>query len=281
MSTTKQSTSEMVKEKELTLDAVLPELSEVSKTETCLICGKKLKDHFYMDFFLHSKHTNKVEKYIARLSLLLGSTLNTYYKLKEDKRPSIFWGDKPIVETIIETFKIDPFLANQIPRLAAHYDSAEKNEFQHRSLGNTLLSNMTTKFRSICKEFRYLFKRYNELNSFETYVDHNQGFNFEEDLKSGINLIQTRFIINQAVEKNAQIYKDFFALFDDRAENFYQDIRMWFFDGDQIIRGFYEATEKFLKAEPYANMRKSMSKRSERPIYVQSKDANKLLKSRR
>jgi len=278
MSTTKQSTSEMVKEKELTLEDVLPfPLSE--QTGVCSVCLKDFKDHYYMDFFLHSKHVNQVEKFMMNLRLLLDKTLNAYTKLMANRGTGVFWGTKPIVETIIETYKSNPFLANWIPRLAAHYDSSQKTEFRTRSIGNALFSNMTTKFRGKCGEFFREFWRHKELESDEYYLFFNLGINFDEESKK--ETVDKRFVLEQAIKKNDLSYKNFLSVHEIDAERAYRKFRTWFYEVDGFVHGFHQATEELLKEKPYGDVKKAIRSRSERPIYIQAKDASQLLKSTR
>jgi len=269
MSTTKQSTSEMVKEKELTLEDVLPfPLSE--QTGVCSVCLKDFKDHYYMDFFLHSKHVNQVEKFMMNLRLLLDKTLNAYTKLMANRGTGVFWGTKPIVETIIETYKSNPFLANWIPRLAAHYDSSQKTEFRTRSIGNALFSNMTTKFRGKCGEFFREFWRHKELESDEYYLFFNLGINFEEDKedlkketekgKNGEPVVDKRFVLEQAIKANDLSYKNFLSVHEIDAEHAYRKFRTWFFEVDGFVHGFHDATKELFETR-FGKLKEAIAER--------------------
>lgn len=249
--------------KELTLDDVLPfPLSE--KTGTCPVCDKKYEEHYYMDFFLHPKHVNKVEEYMKNLRLSLDKTLNAYTKLASSMGTSRFWGVKAIVETIIETYKSNPFLANWIPRLAAHYDAAQKTEFRTRSIGNSLFSNMTTKFRGKCGEFFREFWRHKELESDEYYLFFNFGFTFDETVvdksKNEETVVDKRFVLEQAIKKNDLSYKNFLSVHAIDAERAYRKFRTWFFEVDGFVHGFHDATKELFVTR-FGKLKEAISER--------------------
>ena len=268
--------TEKTEEKEVTLADVLPfPLSE--KIGECPVCKKKWDKHWYMDFFLDSHHIDLVEKYLKSLRLLLDSTLNAYDKLKGTSGANRFWGEKAIVETITEAYKSNPFLANLIPRLAAHYDSAEKTEFRTRSISNAIFSNMSTKYHAFCSFFFREFWKHKELDSDEYYLYFNLGVTFD-----GEEMPDEKFVVEQAVKASDDpFYKKFLSAHEFDAEVAYRKLRSWFSEVDGFVHGFHESTEKLLKFAPYTKMKGAMGKRAERPMYIHSKDVGKLVKAGR
>lgn len=269
----------------ITLEDVLPfPLSE--QTGACSVCDKKFEEHYYMDFFLNSKHIDHVEKYLKKLRLLLDSTLNAYDKLKGTSGGSRFWGEKPIVDTITEAYKSDPFLANWIPRLAAHYDSAEKTEFRTRAIGNAIFSNMSTKYRAFCDFFFREFWKHKELESDEYYLYFNLGITFDDEvsetktcsvcgekLKNNKKELDVKFIVEQAVKSGDDpFYKKFLSVHEFDAETDYRKLRSWFSEVEGFVHGFSESTQKLLEGRRFAPLREAVhQKRIQEPTKVKVK----------
>lgn len=230
------------KAKELTINQVLP--FPLPKSEmACSVCSKVLKDHFYLDFFLSPNHMNEVEKFLMQLRLKLDKALEAFNRLSKE-RDSRFWGIKAIVDTLIDTYKENPVLTNEIIQLSSHFDASEKTDYRNRAIGHSLFTNLTTKYNAFCEQFYLELNEYRRLNDGDLYRELTFGVSYNETEKT-----PELFIVEKALKENCPLYVAFVRLYEKQAELKYRKIRRWLFDCASFVNGFHDVIQISLKSD--------------------------------
>ena len=122
------------KTKDLTIEDVMPYPISDKETEKekCKICARSLKEHNYMDFFLHPSHVNTIRKFWDSLKLKHDKTEITLLKLATNT-PKTVMSPKEILLKLIE-IGYNPRMTTWIPQISAHYVPSEKLDYKHRSI---------------------------------------------------------------------------------------------------------------------------------------------------
>ncbi|GAF93250.1 unnamed protein product, partial [marine sediment metagenome] len=172
----------------------------------------------------------------------------------------------------------DPKYANLYSKYLIHHISSQKLEFQYRTVGDFLFSNLKTKINSFSKKWLSELKRHKILGDSKLFRWFFYGFT--EEIKEGTPLVLGEKHLLQCVMKDDdEFYMKFLSEHELEATSDYSFIRTQFYEVTALIEGFHKATVKFSKSEPYGAIKKERKDRGDRQIIVQSKDVGKILKS--
>lgn len=266
--------------KPLKLEDLFPDLGLVSisdKEGACPVCKKDWENHYFMGFFLHPKHISKAEEYLKDLTEKLSETMYACIKVASNAG-SAELTPKEMVTNIMEYVKQDPEYADLYSKYLIHFIPSQELEFQYRTIGDFLFSNLKTKFRSFEKRWLSELKMHKILGDSKLFRWFFYGL--KEETKKGSPLVLGEKRLLQCVmEDNNEFYMEFLSEHELEATSNYSFIRTQFYEVTGLIEGFHKATVKFSKSEPYGAIKKERKDRGDRQIIVQSKDASKILKS--
>jgi len=248
----------------------------IEKEGKCQICDKAFSEHHYIDFFLDPKHVNAAREVLIPLVAFLEESMNACIKFASNTGPSDL-STKDIVEHLMELVKEDPMYADLFSKFIVHHVPSLKLEFHSRTIGIILLSNVKSKIMALTKKWENEFRTHKIGESSELYRLYRFGIHPEEK-KNGDNKVERFYDIT---EEKGPWYTKFLRVHELDATDDYNFIQAQFYEVSALIQGFYKATQKLMKSEPYVDVQKAIKKRSERPLYVQSKDVSKLVKAAR
>jgi len=234
--------------------------------EKCPICEKELKNHS-LHFFLDPKHVEVAEEVLKNLTISLQENLKAYITLSSNAGPSEV-STKDIMENLMKYIEGDPRHADIYSRYLIHHVSSQKLEFNYRTLGDMLFRNVKTKLWAFTAGWEEELRSHRILGSEKFFRFYHYGYRE----KDGDPLVSGSL-------GEDDVDKEFLAVHEIDAMDDYTFLRKQFYNIAGLIEGFQKATEKLMKTEPYAAVKKAIKTRGDRPIIVQSRDTRQFLRT--